>query len=361
MHVLAPAPFGGLEQVVTTLATEQRASGKSVQVVQLVENGADESTVSMRLKVAGVDVHTVSLPPRAYASQLSALRRLAKAVAPDVIHTHGYVPDVLGAALRSLNRGPRLVSTVHGFTGGDWKNRVYERLQQLAFRRFDAVVGVSRRLSDKLKEAGISAARIHTIPNAWRPLNLLADAIEARHTLGIPSDVFSIGWVGRVSHEKALDVLVNALPHVVDIPFHLTVVGDGPMRESVSQSAARLDVAAQISWVGVVENAARLMRAFDVLVISSRSEGTPMNLLEAMSAGVPLLATNVGGIPDVVSDDQALLVPSNDPQALATGLRMIQRDREGAMRRAANARERVESAFGVKDWVESYDRVYSSV
>jgi glycosyltransferase involved in cell wall biosynthesis len=86
-----------------------------------------------------------------------------------------------------------------------------------------------------------------------------------------------------------------------------------------------------------------------------------MNLLEAMSAGVPLLATNVGGIPDVVSDDQALLVPSNDPQALATGLRMIQRDREGAMRRAANARERVESAFGVKDWVESYDRVYSSV
>ena len=361
IHVLAPAAFGGLEQVVLSLAVEQRAEGKSAHVVELVETGGAETTLAARLRTFGVDVHTLAYPPRAYGSQFSALRRLVKSIAPDVIHSHGYVSDVLAAVIKSIDRDQRLVSTVHGFTGGGWKNRLYERLQRRALRRFDAVVGVSRRLSTDLIESGLSAARVHTIPNAWRALAPPADRASARQALGVPDDVFSVGWVGRVSYEKGLDVLVKALPQLVDISLKLTVVGDGVLRASVQETADRLGVASRISWAGVVDDAARLMRAFDLLVISSRTEGTPMNLLEAMSAGVPVLTTSVGGIPDVVSDAEALLVAPDEPTTLAKGIRAIHGDRKAGAERAARARDRVQSVFGVTAWLKEYDRVYASL
>jgi glycosyltransferase involved in cell wall biosynthesis len=361
IHVLAPAPFGGLEQVVLSLAVEQRAEGKSAHVAELVETGGAETALAARLRTFGVDVHTLAYPPRSYRSQFSALRRLVKSVAPDVIHSHGYVSDVLAAVIKSVDRGQRLVSTVHGFTGGDWKNRLYERLQRRAFRRFDAVVGVSRRLSTDLIESGLSAARVHTIPNAWRALAPPADRTPARRALGVPGDVFSLGWVGRVSYEKGLDVLVKALPQLVDIPLRLTVVGDGVLRASVQESADRLGVASRISWAGVVDDAAHLMRAFDLLVISSRTEGTPMNLLEAMGAGVPVLTTSVGGIPDVVSDAEAMLVAPDDPIRLAGAIREIYGDPKAGVERAERARERVRSVFGVTAWLKAYDRVYASL
>jgi len=361
LHVLAPAPFGGLEQVVVSLAAAQQAERNTVHVAELVEVGAAESAVSSRLRSLGVDVHSIASRPRSYRLQFVALRRAVEDVKPDVIHTHGYVSDVLGAMIKSVDRGQRLVSTVHGFTGGDWKNRLYERLQRHAFKRFDAVVAVSRRLSLELQAHGLRSTHLHTIPNAWRPLNPPADAVVARRVLGIPDDSFSVGWVGRLSHEKGLDVLLNALPNLADVPLRLTVVGDGRLRATLQRIAEDLGVAPRISWVGTVNDAARLMRAFDLLVISSRTEGTPMNLLEAMSAGVPVLATAVGGIPDVVSADEALLVSADDPGALAHGIRSTYREREGALQRAALARRRAESAFGVQTWVEAYDRVYASV
>jgi glycosyltransferase involved in cell wall biosynthesis len=276
-----------------------------------------------------------------------------------VVHTHGYVPDVL--ARFGAGRIPAsLVSTVHGFTGGDWKNRLYERLQRRSLRRFDAVVAVSHKMATELAAAGVSDGRLHVIPNAWSSDAPVLEAAAARAELGVPDNSFSVGWVGRISPEKGLDVLVDAIPPLVDLPVIVTVVGDGPERGPVERQAAERGIARRISWAGVISGAARLLRAFDVLVLSSRTEGTPMILLEAMHARVPVIVTAVGGVPDVVSPSEGLLVPPDDPAALSAAIRVVHDDRDAAAARADRAASRLKHDFAVGPWIERYEEVYRS-
>ena len=146
------------------------------------------------------------------------------------MHTHGYHVDVVdaGAARRA---GVRTVTTVHGFTGGDWKNWIYERLQRRAFRRFDAVVAVSRPLARDLERTGVPSARVHMVPNAWPasdPPPLPRD--QARAQLAVPNRRFHVGWVGRLSDEKGPDVFLESLARLRDIPWTACVLGEGPAR-----------------------------------------------------------------------------------------------------------------------------------
>jgi len=358
MHVLAPARFGGLERVVTTLAKSQHSSGYQVHVVLFVARDEQPSHVGRELKAAGITVHEVASGDRDYIGKLRNWRRYIRQIEPDVIHTHGYVADVFGSL---LNRSDFcLISTVHGFTGGNWKNLLYERLQRRAFRRFDAVVGVSRPISKLLIDSGCARNRVHAITNAWSPTEPALDAASARVTLGLAAGAFNIGWVGRVSYEKGLDVLVDALPAVSDLELMLTVIGEGNERENVQRRAEQLNVSTRIRWTGVIDNAAQLLPAFDAVVISSRTEGTPIVLLEAISAGVPLITAAVGGIPDLVSSQEALLVPPDNPAALAAGLRSVYSDPKAAASRASCARSRTESLLAVEPWVEAYFKVYRS-
>jgi glycosyltransferase involved in cell wall biosynthesis len=111
----------------------------------------------------------------------------------------------------------------------------------------------------------------------------------------------------------------------------------------------------------VVPDAARLFRALDVFVLSSRTEGTPMVLLEAMAAGVPIVATRVGGVPDIVGDAEARLIPPHDPIVLARAIRAVLADRSGARTRAAAAQIRLRRDFAPEPWVARYEAVYQRV
>ena len=360
MHVLAPARFGGLERVVTSLATGQHSQGSCVCVVLFLSDDGAGSNVGRELRTAGITVYEIVTGDRNYLRKLSVLRAHVSRVEPDIIHTHGYVADVFGALLNRSRGTFRIVSTVHGFTGGNWKNRVYERLQRGAFRRFDAVIGVSRPITKLLIDSGCDVDRVFTITNAWNGTEPPMDAQSARIALGVEDSAFSVGWVGRVSHEKGLDVLVNALPALSDLRVRLTVIGDGSEKATVQRRADQIGVASRIRWAGVVDGAARLLRAFDVVVISSRTEGTPIILLEAIDAGVPVLASAVGGIPDIVTSEEALLVQPGEPAALANGLRLVYSDPQGAASRAAAARTKAAAQFAVEPWVGAYSKVYAA-
>lgn len=360
VHIIAPGRFGGLESVVATLATGQQRRGHDVSVCAFVDQGTDESPLLVALRAAGVRVQALALPSRAYGSQVRAIREAAASLSPNVVHSHGYVPDVL-VGFPKRRDFPPTATTAHGFTGGDRKNRMYEWLQRRAHRRFDAVVAVSRTVRERIVASGVDPARVHVVRNAWGASGSVEDAAVARAKLGVPDDRFSIGWVGRVSHEKGLDVLARALPELADIPLRLTVIGDGPERSRVAQLAGELGVADRIAWAGVVADAGQLFRAFDVLVLSSRTEGTPITLLEAMKAQVPVVATAVGGVPDVVTPAEALLVESENPSALAAAIRMVFLDRAAATERVHASRARLETAFAVEPWLDAYDRIYHGI
>jgi glycosyltransferase involved in cell wall biosynthesis len=230
-------------------------------------------------------------------------------------------------------------------------------VQRVALRGFDAVVPVSRGLDDRLRRAGVHGERITLIPNAIRPARLLPRP-EARRRLGAPETGCLIGWVGRLSREKGPDLFIDALETLPDDGWQAVVAGDGPMRAALQ---SRTSADPRVRWAGAVPEAGALLRAFDLLVISSRTEGSPMILLEAMAAGTPVVATTVGGIPEMVSGQEALLVPPADGGALSGAIRRALADPAGTGRRAAAATARVADAFGQAPWLIRYERLYEQV
>jgi L-malate glycosyltransferase len=356
VHIAAPAPFGGLEQVVRTLSEGQRRQGHDAHVVAIVDAWLEGHPFVDALEVAGVPVHTVPVGPRRYLHERRQVRSLIRALRPDVVHTHGYRADVLSAPVaRSL--GVATVTTVHGFIGGGWKNRLYERLQRRSFRRANVVVAVSSEQRDQLAADSQLRDRVRLIPNQGpvapaQPLN----RDESRRKLGIPPDAFAFGWVGRLSREKGPDVMLDGLELLTASGWHATFVGAGPLEAELTARARTTGLGDRVLFTGAVPEAARYFAAFDALVLTSRSEGMPIVLLEAIAAGLPVIATRVGGVPEALSGRGGLIVPSESPAELADALDVVMRD--PAAGRISAASDGGADGAGGGDWLVAYERVY---
>ncbi len=360
LHVLAPGEVGGLETVVRSLASAQQARGHDVAVAAIVEQATPAHPWVVRARAEGIPVHVCVIPPRAYHQERAAVAGLCRSIGPAVVHTHGYRPDVLASGV-ARRLGHATVTTVHGFTGGGVRNRLYEWLQVRAFRRIDAVVAVSRPLRGRLAAHGVPSERLHVIPNAYEPEAAPLSREAARTLLGVPLEGHRLGWVGRLSQEKGADVMIAALGLLRDAPIELSILGTGRESAALEARAQAAGVNGLIRWHGTVLDAGRLLPAFDCLVLSSRTEGTPMVLFEAMAGLVPVVTTAVGGVPDVVSPGKALLVPSEDPAALAAAIRAVYADPAAAAARARAARRRLDAEFGVGEWLARYDATYDAV
>jgi glycosyltransferase involved in cell wall biosynthesis len=355
LHVLNPGPAGGLESVVRLLASGQRRAGHVVHVAATTPDALPP--IIATLADEGVVVTSLVIPGRGYLKERRELRALCERVRPVVVHSHGYRSDVIGGAAARAAEVP-VVTTVHGFTGGDWKNRVYERVQRAAIRRFDAVVAVSKPLADAIAADGVSRDRLHLLPNAYDASVQALSRTEARRRLGLEDGRTHIGWVGRLSQEKGADVLLEAIARLDDPSVVVSVVGSGPEEPRLRQLAGQLGINGRVLWHGLVPDAGRCFAAFDIFVMSSRAEGTPIVAFEAMAAEVPIVATAVGGLPDVLADGVAELVPNEDAGALAARIGAVIADREAAAQRARAARRRLESVYGIDAWLAGYDTIY---
>jgi glycosyltransferase involved in cell wall biosynthesis len=346
LHVVAPGQVGGLESVVLALTAGQAARGDRVHVAAILDGQRPDKHTF--LDSLAVEHSVIALPARAYGRERAAVADLCSRWRPDIVHTHGYRTDVIDAGV-ARRVGIPTVTTVHGFTGvGGWRGRFYEYLQRRAFRRFGAVVAVSRPLVTLLRNDGVPPSRVHLISNAYAPRPFVSRE-DARRALGL-GDGFIAGWIGRLSREKAPDVFVEAISKTAGITG--AIIGSG--REAPRNSP-------DVVMLGQIADAARLITAFDVLVLSSRTEGTPMVLFEAMAARVPVVATAVGGVPDVVSEREALLVPPDRPDDLARAIAEVRDDPTSATARADAAAARLATEYAVAPWVERYAAVYRGV
>lgn len=358
LHVLAPAPFGGLERVVESLATEQARAGNGVHVAAVLDAGVTDHPLLCTLRQNCVHTHVVEVPARAYRYEREQIRELSARIAPDVVHTHGYRTDVLHTPV-ARELGIPAVSTSHGFIGGGLKNRMFEHLQRRAFRQCDAVVAVSRPMGSMLLASGIPKSRLHVIPNAWTASVKFLSRADARAQLGIANDDVCIGFIGRISREKGPDVFLDAMSRTRS-DARAVIVGEGSMRRELMERGRTLGLGDTVQWTGALDGAGRFMKAFDVFVLSSRTEGTPVVLLEAMASGVPIVATRVGGVPGVISNREAILVQPEDPAALAGAIHDVLRHSEAAAWRVARSLERLESHFNATRWLDRYTQVYAS-
>jgi len=360
IHLLAPAEFGGLESVILTLARGQLDAGQQATVASFVDPGdASRHPFDQALRAAGIPRRTIPVGARAYLAERRAVRDLITELRPDVVHTHGYRPDVMDSGV-ARRMGVATVTTVHGFTRGKGRGRIYEWLQRRSYRRFDAVVAVSAPQREELIEVGVCADHIHLVQNAWRPSEPPLSRVEARTALGLDADARVVGWVGRLSPEKGPDVMVEALAACRATDVTLSVVGAGRLEPELRALAEERGVADRVRWHGMVPEAGRYLAAFDALLMTSWTEGTPIVLLEAMAAGVPVITTAVGGVPDVVSEHEAVLVPAGDVAGLASAITKVLENPEAADIRCKGARRRLERDFAVEPWVQRYRDIYSS-
>ncbi len=361
-HLVAPGQVGGLERVVHGLALGHGARGHEVHVFAVLTPSLVREPFLAAFDGSAVTVHELRLPPglRHCPAERRAARALLESLRPDIVHSHGFRPDALDSGI-ARRLGIPTVTTIHGesFMGG--RTRLYEWVQWRTFRRFDAVIAVSARLRATALLRGVPSDRVHLIRNAWPGGVSFATREAARQEVGLSPGETAIGWLGRMIPVKGGDIFLRALaepsaPHVTAV-----LIGDGSERSRLESLAAQLGLGNRVRFVGGIEGGARLLRAFDAFALSSRSEGTPIVLFEAMAAGVPIVATRVGGVPDVVGGGEAVLVPPEDAAALAKGLRLVLEKPLAAGSRVQRAHRRLETGFSTPSWLGRHEELYRAL
>lgn len=354
VHVIAPQDVGGAESVVRALAKARNATGAETAVAALVPPGSRHPFVE-ELEAEGIPVRAVQAVPRRYFSHMRELSLALDALGAQIVHTHIYHADVIGW-LAARGRLP-LVSTVHGITGRGVKNALFIQLDLAVLRRFHAVVCVSKALEHRLQSAGVPAERLYRIHNASISQPLVSRR-EARESLGLPQERPCIGFVGRLSHEKGPDVFVDALAGLGD-DLVGGLIGDGPERSSVEERATELGISERVLLLGARPRAAELLTAFDVIVLSSRSEASPMIVFEALAAGIPLVAFDVGDVSAVLDHEVGWLVSAGDRGGLGKAIAEVLSDPDSAAAKARVGQERVAARFGAEAWIARLEEVYS--
>jgi glycosyltransferase involved in cell wall biosynthesis len=346
---------GGAERYVTDLAVALAARGHGVTVAC-----ATGGVLRAPLDAAGVPV--VELVGRRVKRRVStrfaaALRRLVRDHAPDVVHAHIYASEA-AAALATWGTEVPLVVTEH--TEAPWRGPGARAVSRWLYGRADHVVAVSAAIRTQLvDDFAVPGDRVTHVVNAVTPLP------RATGADGPPLPVRArgrrlVGRVSRLAPEKGIDVFLRAAAQLAarDPAVHFLVVGDGPERARLEALAGALGVAGRVDFLGFREDARVVIAELDVLAVTSLSDGAPLVVLEAMEAGVPVVASAVGGLPDQVAHGRdGLLVPPGDPDALAGALGGLLRDPDRRRALGAAGRRRV-GAGGHDRLVEGMEAVY---
>lgn len=353
LQVLTPASFGGIEVVVEQLVEGLCQAGEDVAVIAL-GGGPHAQPYLSRLRDRGGVV--LEVPGRhGIRHEAAALHRLLEARPDAVLHSHGYRADLLVGYARC--RGQRWVSTVHGFTHLTAKLTVYQVADRLALRFADAVIAVSEPLVQDLRRWGVPGGRVHLVRNVPRRGAPIGKA-EARRRLGLDPARTVVGWVGRFSPEKGPDRL-GAVAAALGGTAELVLVGDGPERPAVLEALAAMGEDRPHRWLGRRDDIGMLMAAFDVLILPSRTEGMPLTVLEAMAAGVPVVAFDVGDVRAVVGEETGWLVRAGDVAAFVDAVGRAVTDADGRARRGLASARLMATRFSGDGWIAAHRALYA--
>lgn len=294
------------------------------------------------------------------------LRALVRDRQIDIVHAHDYKTDAAAWAL--AKRTPIVpLSTAHGFAGVSLKERTYYAVEKRLLARFPRVIAVANHIKAELVRTGSHPDRVIVINNAIDPQAFLRDPSRRapiRRDLGYADDDIVIGAVGRLESEKRFDLLLEVIAELgrQHPRVKLAIVGEGSLRVELEAAIERLNLASAVRLLGHRTDVVALHHAFDVFVQSSEREGTPNAVLEAMAMGTPLVATEVGGTGELVTNDvHGLLVPRNVPGELRAALERVLADPAAAASRAAAARRRVEGDLSFERRIRRIEDIYDDL
>jgi glycosyltransferase involved in cell wall biosynthesis len=327
------------------------------------------------VEVVRLDALSREISPIRDALSILRLARLIREQRPRILHTHTAKAGTVGrlAALLAGDARPEVV--VHTFHGhvlrgyfGPLKSGAFRLLERLLARVTTRLIAVSPQVRDDLVALGVAPPEKFSVVRLGielaERLETAEEGLDARARLGIGAERFVVGWVGRMTGVKRTDDVLEALRLLRErgVDAVLLMVGDGPDRDHVEQRASELGIVRHCLFLGYQEDVSGWYRAFDAMILPSANEGTPVVVIEALAAGCPVVATSVGGVPDVVREGvDGFLVPMGDTEALAERLARLAEDPALRARMGAAGRESVPARYAVERLVGDIDELYRSL
>jgi glycosyltransferase involved in cell wall biosynthesis len=379
VRVIARLNMGGPALHVAYLTAGLRDRGYDTTLVAgTLARGED----SMAFVAGGLGVEVVTIPE--LGREISPLRDLLATVRlaglirrqrPQILHTHTAKAGTVGRAaalLAGRARPPIVVHTFHGHVlrgyFGPLRSRFFGALERRLARDSTALVAVSPQVRDDLVKLGVAPPEKFAVVRLGIELDERIGSVngraETRRYLGIPDERFAVGWVGRMTAVKRGEDVLEGFRLLRDrgVDATLCLVGDGPDRPQLERKAHELGIVRDTLFLGYQKDVAPLYAAFDALVLPSGNEGTPVSVIEALAAGRPVVATRVGGVPDVVRDgEDGFLVDAGATDDLAERLSRLAADPDLRERLGAAGRARVVPRYAVDRLVDDIDRLYRSL
>jgi glycosyltransferase involved in cell wall biosynthesis len=290
---------------------------------------------------------------------------LVRSLQIDIVHAHEVKSDVIAYLAAQFHAVP-IVTTLHGWIGNGLKQRAMIALDKRIVRGYDRVIAVSRRIEHELVAAGVPSDKICLVHNA-----IVIERYQRTGQRGLLSELIGrpiahpvIASIGRLSHEKGHADLIEAMGivHKGGQKVTLVLIGDGPERPKLIQQINALGLEGSVHLPGYIHDPQRLLEEIDLMVLPSHTEGLPNAALEALLMEVPVLATRVGGTPEVITDGETgRLVSAHSPEELAAGMREFLADPESWKRMANRGRDAVQANFDFQARTRKLESIYTGM
>lgn len=379
LRVIARLNMGGPAIHVSSLAAGLEPRGyETTLVAGSLARGED----SMAFLAERLDIPVRTIPelqrevsPIDDARSVMRMREIIRELRPHILHTHTAKAGAIARAAALVSGAARPAILVHTFHGHVLKGyfdpvrtAFFKEVERSLARVTDALVAVSPEVRDELVAAGIAPREKFSVIRLGIPLEeRLGDAtagLDYRRLYGISESAFVVGWVGRMTDVKDTDAVLEIVRAARDrgLEAVLVMVGDGPDRVRLEQLAHDIGIARSTFFVGYQPEVAGYYRLFDAFLLPSVNEGTPVSAIEALASGTPVVATRVGGVPDVVRDgEDGFLFEPGDTDGAAERLALLASDATLRSALGASGRERVLRRYSVSRLVEDVDRLYRSL
>ncbi|HZB23443.1 MAG TPA: glycosyltransferase family 4 protein [Gaiellaceae bacterium] len=379
LRVIARLNMGGPALHVAYLTAGLRERGyETTLVAGSLARGEDSMefvTRELGIDVAQLPALGRDIAPLRDVQATLRLARLIKRVRPHILHTHTAKAGAVGrlaALLAGDARPPIVVHTFHGHVlrgyFGPVRSRAFGLLERWLAELTTALVAVSPEVRDDLVRLGVAPREKFTVVRLGIELGeRIAEhdgREETRRVLGIGAERFTVGWIGRMTGVKRTHDVLLAFKRLGEhgVDACLCLVGDGPDRAQLEQRAHELGIMKRTLFLGYQEDVAPFYAAFDAMILPSGNEGTPVSAIESLAAGRPVVATRVGGVPDVVRDgEDGFLVEPGAVDDLAERLARLARDADLRRRMGDAGRERVLPRYSVDRLVDDVDTLYRTL
>lgn len=349
VHIIPRLGFGGAERFVVDLTNF--VSSKRIR--QSVITLWDDAPLQKELP-PGVECHSLNFDTTPRRQRISTLVTLLKKIDTDVVHTHLFSADMWGRLAARKAKIP-VVTTEHNINIGESKTWGYIKR---FMKNFSLVyTAPSQAVADFMKISyGISGKRVHVIPHGI-DLKKFIQSEEATFT-----KPFTIGIIGRMVEQKGHRIALDALSFLQDIPCKLLIVGTGELEPQLKDYAKKIGISKNVLWKSPTTDIASVYRACDLVVVPSLWEGLGLVVLEAMASGRVVIASRVGGIPEIVTHGKTgVLVPSNNAKELAEAIRERLFDNAGSLLMAHQARLWATANADIHVMASRYEKIYTDI